>query len=400
MRKAALASLAGAGLIASMAIAGSASADPTDLNPAPFNGSGSDTTEVVMRALDAAIPNLASWDVTGGDWDTNGTAVAGCAFTTRTAGSGDGRRNLSNSSNLGDGCFQFARTSSRAVSQATAAVVGTYTAAQLPTPAVTVNQTPIALAEDGLTYVFRQGSSTPRDLTLGQLRAIYSCTFTGTVDGRLMSSPSIPNQPLIPTDASGSRADWLALVAQPTAGEVASDGGALPACIEDGPGDTGIPGGEYSEHNGNVLSNGRQIILHSLAQYIAQGRSSTGDLRGLSQLGYIDGNVPVEQLNSTAQILEPATASGAPVAFGDGAYFRLVFNNVVSGQAANPAVIDIFGERRGPDGVAGGGDADNTATAFTANRTQDIPVVNSGNATTGICNLDQIVRNNGFAPVC
>lgn len=406
MRKVILASIASAGLIASMAIAGAASADPTDLYPAPLNGSGSDTTEIVMNELDLVNPDLANWSVAGGAWDTNGPLVPGCEFTTRTLGSSDGRRNLANSVQLGDGCFEFARSSSRSISQATAPVAGTYTAAQLPATAVTQALVPIALAEDGLTYVFRAGSSTPRDLTLAQLRAIYACTFTGSVDGRNLASPTIPNLPLIPTDASGSRADWLSLMGQPTTGEVASDGGALPSCIQDGPGDSGVPGGEFAEHNGNVLGSSRQIILHSIAQYIAQGRSSTGDTRGFALLGYIDGNVPVQQLNSPLQDLNPTTVSDAdttapnePVANGDGAWFRLVYNNVPAGRADDADIVDVFGERQGPDNAAGGADQNNTGTSFASNPTQDIPVNNSG-AADGVCNQDLLILDNGFSPIC
>jgi hypothetical protein len=411
MRKVLVTALAGAGLVATVAFAAPATADPTDVYPAPLNGSGSDTTEIVMNELDAQNPDVGSWSVTGGNWDTNGSA-AGCEFTTRTLGSTDGRRNLANSVTLNDGCFQFARSSSRSISQATQAVAGTYAASQLPNPAVTVQLVPIALAQDGLTYVFRAGSSTPRDLTLGQLRAIYSCTFSGVVDGRNMGGTTIPNQPFIPTDASGSRADWLSLMGLPSSpagsgvSEVVSDGGSLPSCINDGPGDTGVPGGEYAEHNGNVLTGARQIILHSIAQYIAQGRSATGDTRGFAQLGYIDGNVPIQQLNSPLQDLNPATVTDADnvapneaVPNGDGAWFRTVYNNVVSGRADDADIVAVFGERQGPDNAAGGGDANDTASSLTAEPFQDFPIANSGDPD-GVCNQDLLILDNGFTPVC
>jgi hypothetical protein len=411
MRKVLVTSLAGIGLVTGVVLAAPAMADPTDVYPAPLNGSGSDTTEIVMNELDAVNPDLGNWSVTGGNWDTNGPA-AGCEFTTRTLGSTDGRRNLSNSVQLNDGCFQFARSSSRATSQATQAVAGTYTAAQLPNPAVTIQQVPIALAQDGLTYVFRAGSSTPRDLTLGQLRAIYSCTFTGSVDGRNLASGSIPNQPFIPTDASGSRADWLSLMGLPSSpagsgvSEVVSDGGTLPACLDDGPGDTGVPGGEFAEHNGNVLTGPRQIILHSIAQYIAQGRSATGDTRGFALLGYIDGNVPLQQLNSPLQDLNPSTVTDAdttppnePVPNGDGAYFRTVYNNVPSGRADDADIIAVFGERQGPDNAPGGGDANDTSSSLISEPLQDFPITNSGDPD-GVCNQDLLIQDNGFIPVC
>lgn len=356
-----------------LSLATPAAADPTD-GPATINGGGSDTTEVVMRALDARIPSLGSWDITGPAWDTNG-AGAGCAFTGRIAGSTDGRRALANSVSNGDGCFQFARSSSRSTSQPPA------TLSQLPyngTGTAAVAMLPITLAVDGLTYVFRAGSGTPRDLTLGQLRAIYSCQFTGTVDGRNMTSPTIPNQPLLPTNASGSRTDWMALMALPAGADVQSDGGALPGCLEDGPGNTGQAGGEFSEHNGNVLTNGRQVILHSIAQYIAQGRSASGDLRGQALLGYIGGNVPLQMLDDPAGSLGTGTASGSAVS--DGAYFRPVYNVVPAANINDAAITSVFGVRGGGTDASG----------------SDVPNRDSG----AICRLDDVIQNNGFLPVC
>lgn len=373
MKKTLVASTFTAGLMV-LSFASPAAADPTDVYPAALNGAGSDTTEIVMRTLDSQIGALGSWDISGGAWDTNGTPT-GCEFTGRIAGSTDGRRALANSVSNNDGCFQFARSSSRAISQAPANLSalpynGTGTA---------VPMLPITLAVDGLTYVFRTGSGTPRDLTLGQLRAIYSCTFSGSVDGRSMSSAAIPNKPLLPTDASGSRADWLSLMGLPSNGEVVSDGGTLPACLEDGPGDTGQAGGEFSEHNGNVLTNGRQIIPHSIAQYIAQGRSATGDLRGNALLGYINGNVPLAMYDNPAGVLTTTTASGSAIE--DGAYFREVYNIVPADKVNDPAITNVFGVRSG-----------GTDTAATGDR----PNNNSGI----ICNSDAVLIDSGFLPVC
>lgn len=376
MKKTFAATVAAAGLMA-LSFASPASADPTDVYPAPVNGAGSDTTEIVMKALDAAIPALGSWDVAGAvPWDTNGTA-AGCSIGGRILGSTGGRQALANSVSNGDGCFQFARSSSRSTGQVPATVGTDYTG----TGTASVPMLPITLGLDGLTYVYRAGSSTPRDLTLGQLRAIYSCTFSGVVDGRNMASATIPNQPLLPTDLSGSRGDWIALMGLPAGSEVASDGGALAPCVDDGPGDTGIPGGEYAEHNGNVLTNGRQIILHSIPQYVAQGRASTGDTRALAVLGYIGGNVPLQMYDNPAGTLNASTVSGSPVV--DGALFRSVYNMVPASQVNDPAITGVFGVRSGGTvaGSAGPG---------------DVPNPDSG----AICNNDAILISSGFVPVC
>lgn len=373
MKKTLVASTLAAGMLV-VGLAGPAAADPTDVYPATLNGSGSDTTEVVMRALDGVIGALGSWDIAGPAWDTNGTG-AGCAFTGRIAGSGDGRRALANSVSNNDGCFQFARSSSRATSQAPA------TLAALPysgTGTTAVPMLPITLGIDGLTYILRTGSSTPRDLTLGQLRGIYNCAFGTSVEGRFLGGASIPNQPLLPTDASGTRADWMALMQLTANADVASDGGTLPACIEDGPGDSGQAGGEFSEHNGTVLTNGRMIIPHSIAQYISQGRSATGDFRGNALLGYINGQVPLQMFDNPGGVLDPTTVSGSTIV--DGAYFRPVYNIVPAANVSDPTVVSVFGVRGGGSSAAG----------------SDVPDANSG----AICNQDAIVVSHGFIPVC
>ena len=92
MKKTLVASTICAGLMIAFS-AGPAAADPLDVaDPlVRLDGSGSDTTEVVMRALDAQIPNLGSWDISGPAWDSNGAANVGCEFVGRNAGSGAGR---------------------------------------------------------------------------------------------------------------------------------------------------------------------------------------------------------------------------------------------------------------------------------------------------------------------
>lgn len=373
--------LAASALMAGLVVMGTASpalADPAV--PAALNGSGSDTTELIMTALDDKIDALGSWSVTGTTpYDTNG-ADPGCSFNGRILGSTAGRTALANSVSNGDGCWEFARSSSRSTGQAPGSVAGGYTG----TGSSVVPMLPLTLGIDGLTYVFRAGASTPRDLTLGQLRTIYNCTFTGIVDGRSMSSPTIPNKPLIPTDQSGSRADWLAFMNLPTsptgsgASEVASDGGTLPACIEDGPGDAPGPGGEYAEHNGNVLTASRQIILHSIPQYLAQGTGLVPDSRGLSVLGFINGNNPLALFDNPAGVLNNATVNGSTIV--DGALFRPVFNIVPASQVSDPAVEAVFGVRGGGSSSSG----------------SDIPNSNSG----AICLEDALISNYGFTPVC
>ena len=130
-----------------------------------------------------------------------------------------------------------------------------------------------------------------------------------------------------------------------------------------------------------MLSNARQIILHSIPQYIAQGRASTGDTRALAVLGYIGGNVPLQMYDNPAGTLNASTVTGSPVV--DGALFRSVYNVVPASQVNDPAITGVFGVRSGGTvaGSAGPG---------------DVPTPDSG----AICNNDAILISSGFVPVC
>lgn len=390
MKKTFAASALTLGMLA-VPLGGTAFADPTDVYPAALNGAGSDTTEVVMRDLDFAIDDLGSWDATATrDFDTNGGAN-GCDFAGKIFGSGDGTKALANSLSNGDNCFQFARSSSRSVGVAPANIStvthktagsngsSTYAAGDTYTGTGTTLQDmlPITLGVDGLSYVFRVGSGTPRDLTLGQLRGLYNCQLTTTVDGRYLGGTTMPNQMLLPTDSSGTRKDWLTLMGYASnTREVSSDGGDLPTCLEDGPGDSSST--EFAEHHGNVLTNGRQIIMHGLGQYIAQGQSATGDFRGLALLGYINGNTPLQQYDNPAAALTPGTQNTDPIK--DGAWFRNVYNLVPSASWNNATIQGVFGVR------SGGSDA----------AASDTPNVDSGE----ICLNNSILIKDGFIPVC
>lgn len=167
-------------------------------------------------------------------------------------------------------------------------------------------------AGDRITYVRRALSGTLTTFTLNQLRAIYRCQTTGAVDGLPMSAPFVPRKPLLPGDGSQLRTAWLEIMGLPLDADVSSDGGTLPECIDDGPGDSSS---EYSENTGTVLSLPSQIIPHSVQSYIDQGRSSQGDIRGLSLLGAIgspDGDLGTPEAASLTCSALPLDEVGLP----------------------------------------------------------------------------------------
>jgi hypothetical protein len=439
-------------MIAAMALAGPASADPianqppgaTAINRA-LNGSGSVTTESVMYELTNVLSQLGSWGA--------GTATrlgvsepyqitTTCTVNARILGSGAGRTALANSVSNNDGCFQFARSSSRSTSATpgtvNSSILGS-TATYTGTGSTAVPLTPIAFAIDGLGYSFRTGSGTPRNLTLRELRTLYGggvdpttavapnlpyvqgpatnvlpvpCNFSGvSPDNRPLAAPSIPNQMLLPTNTSGSRGDWLSLMGLAASGQLyevfsdipvtnagddptsASSPRNIPAntrmlrtCVDDGPGTT--PATEFTEHDGRTLTNGRQIFPYSIAEWIAQGRGVDNigqqitDIRSLALIGYI---------------APPAIGTAQP---GSGAVPWQMYDNpagaLTPSTASNAATVDGAWFRTVynvvPTAIAGNADV---VAVFGTPGTGDIPTNNPL-----ICQQDNLIVQNGFLPIC
>ena len=327
----------GFGLATAVFGAGIAQADPTDQPPyRALQGSGSDTTENVMNALSDVVKDanghktIASYD----SLSTSGfkTRTDGCSYTgnptpasaylegARANGSGNGRKALADAVNPAKttfGCLDFARSSS---GSGTFGFASTY----------------IPFAKDAVAFAVTNTSVFPRTLTLVELKAIYTCQFTG-VDG----TPGGGYKALLPQAGSGTRSFWLGVVGltEPALGVT----GAYP-CVTDQT-DYGVRGGSkpIQEHLGNVVKN-NAIAPISIAQYIAQSEGAIPDSRGRAVLGaFSDGAGAVSNpmsLNTTYGTVGAANLN-APVT-------RDVYNVVptaaiTSGNAAyNQAAVDTF----------------------------------------------------------
>ncbi|MGW4649372.1 substrate-binding domain-containing protein [Kitasatospora sp. NPDC004289] len=284
---------AGLGLV--LGSTGTAQADPSG---APvyrqLAGVGSDTTQGVMNAMANDI-TLGGQKVVA-SYNALGTATiatkaaAACQSVARPNGSGAGRTALVNQLNLGNGCLDFARSSS------------------LNLAAVTPGLTYVPFAVDGVTYAVSSGSEVALDLSTADLHSIYSCD-----PGYVGTGPNWDIKPLLPQPGSGTRAFWLTVV-----GITESDISANKyPCVTDTKG-----GKKIEEHDGRVLDT-KSLVPFSIAQYIAQASSTIADIRGSAQLGNING-VPSVLLNSSA------------------AATRDVYNVIPTSQVANSPWKDVF----------------------------------------------------------
>ncbi|MEV4615951.1 substrate-binding domain-containing protein [Kitasatospora sp. NPDC049258] len=257
---------AGLGLL--VAGTGTAQADPAGLRP--LAGVGSDTTQGVMNALANTVTVngqkvLGSYDAVGSS-TINTKAAAACQGLSRPNGSGAGRSALLNELNKGNGCLDFARSSS------------------LNLAASTPGLTYVPFAVDGVTYAVSAGSSVPLDLTVADLHGIYTCD-----PGYVGTAPNYSIRPLLPQAGSGTRSFWEATVGITEADVAAGRYG----CISDTKG-----GKKIEEHDGRVLDTA-SLVPFSIAQYIAQSSGTLADIRGTAQLGNVNG-VPSVLLNTSA----------------------------------------------------------------------------------------------------
>jgi ABC-type phosphate transport system substrate-binding protein len=255
MKKAGLVLTAGVGLLTAGLVAGPALADPTG---APtyrqLAGVGSDTTQDVMNGLAEVVKDgsgnklIASYDATGSA-NIKTKNDANCTLA-RPNGSGAGRSALLNSLQAGNGCVDFARSSSLNIAASN--------------PSLTY----VPFAVDAVTYAVTHDSTIPRDLPLADLQEIYACRVPGIV-------------PLLPQSGSGTRSFWLAQMGL-TETQVQNS-----TCIKD------VKNGKVvQEHDGRALTSPNEIAPYSVAQYIAQSFGVIDDRRGDADLGAIDGKVP------------------------------------------------------------------------------------------------------------
>ncbi|MCB8906825.1 MULTISPECIES: substrate-binding domain-containing protein [unclassified Streptomyces] len=245
---------------------GLATADPA--GPPQFrqlSGVGSDTTQDVMNGLaDVVTVNgqkvIGSYDATGSANITTKSAATNPNCTiARPNGSGAGRSALLNSLQAGNGCLDFARSSSLSLGAAN--------------PGLTY----VPFAVDAVSYAITPGSAIPRKLTLADLKAIYHCdpAYVG-------AGPNYDMTVYLPQAGSGTRSFWQSQMGITEADVVA---GIYP-CIKDKKGTAPV-----QEHDGRVLDD-KSIVPFSIAQYQSQSSQTIADLRGRAILGTVDGLSP------------------------------------------------------------------------------------------------------------
>lgn len=260
----------GAASLALAAMLPAAQADPTG---APeyrdLAGVGSDTTQDVMNVIANAVTKngtkiLGSYDALPPDGSTtiSTKAAADCQNIPRPNGSSAGRDALVASLQAGDGCLQFARSSSSRGTK---------------TNAVPLAYIPFAL--DGVAFAVNSDGDVPKEMTKAELEAIYKCQNTSVV-------------PVLPQSGSGTRSYWLGRFGIT---ETQITDGTYPCLLPKADGGTGVP--YTQEHNGLSLKK-NEVQPYSIAVWQAQATAQRVDVRGKTVLGVLDGVAPTVINNS------------------------------------------------------------------------------------------------------
>ena len=261
-----VAAAVGVGLLGAGLAGSPASAEP---NGTPtyraLAGVGSDTTENVMNGLsDVVLINgekvIGSYNANGGGTITTKDPAVNpnCTFT-RPNGSTAGRNallaSLQANTGAGDGCLDFARSSSSRGSFAS-----------------TPDMVWVPFAVDAVTFSVRSDGNVPKQLTLAQVISIFKC-----------GSGSI--KPVLPQTGSGTRSFWLSTIGVTEADITA---GTYPCLTGAG---TAASRAYQQEHDGRALQKD-EIMPFSIAQWQSQATAVVTDVRGKAVLGLIDGKAP------------------------------------------------------------------------------------------------------------
>jgi len=321
MRKRNLLLAAGACLASLSLTMGTALADPPTGTFRDLAGTGSDTTQDVLNGLAGDITGVTGITIGGNkviaSYNATGTAsiqtkATGCSFT-RPAGSGQGVDALV--AHTADGCLQFARSSANDSASRTGA-----------------NLTYIPFAVDALGYVTRVGSGVPKALTVANLTTVYNCS--GPAGG---ANPTI--KPVLPHFGSGTRKFFLAQLGFTDAANFVSTAGHT--CIRDQ--SVTNPGVGVEENDGTELTDPKEVVPYSVAQFIAETRGiEVADRHGSTLLRNISGVAPV-QLNTDA-IMHRDVYNVVPNAqIGAGTETNQVFVGPTSLVCTNTDTIKRFG---------------------------------------------------------
>ena len=301
----------GVGLVGALAFTASpAMADP---NGTPtfrtLAGVGSDTTEGVMNGLsDLVVINnvkqIASYDAFGSA-QIQTKDNANCAMP-RPAGSGAGVTALVASLDAANGCLDFARSSSN-------------NASTFPGK----NLTYIPFAVDAVTYGVRSDSSISRKLTKAQLTTIYNCG-AGTA-----------YKPMLPQFGSGTRSFFLKSLGFTDAADFTSQ--ANHTCI----GQTDSTGNPLQENNGTLITDVKQVVPYSIAQYQSQTTAVVADIHGKIVLGQLDGVAPTVLNTSSTMVRDVYNV--VPTGKLTDATYQNVFVGPQSQVCANTNTIKKYG---------------------------------------------------------
>ncbi|WP_436523352.1 hypothetical protein [Actinoplanes sp. HUAS TT8] len=300
----------GMGLIAALAVTASpAQADPAgDPTYRVLAGVGSDTTEGVMNGLsdlvlDGTTKQIASYDAFGSQ--TIKTKATGCEIT-RPSGSGAGVTALVNSLDANNGCVDFARSSSN-------------NSASYPGK----NLTYIPFGVDAVTYAVRGDSNISRKLTKAQLTSIYNCSNTTLY------------KPLLPQFGSGTRSFFLKSLGFTDASTFTQT--ANHTCI----GEVDATNAPLQENNGTLLTDPKQIVPYSIAQYLSQTTAVVADVHGKSVLGQLDGIAPT--VLNTGSTMTRDVYNVVPTARIGAEPYASVFVGPTSKICSNTTTIKKFG---------------------------------------------------------
>lgn len=262
----------GVGLVGALAFTASpAQADPSG-SPTfrTLAGVGSDTTEGVLNGLSQVVTIggtkvIASYDAFG--TATIQTKDNAACIINRPAGSGAGVTALVASLDAANGCLDFARSSSN-------------NASSFPGK----NLTYIPFAVDAVTYGVRSDSSISRTLTKANLTTIYNCGAGANY------------KPLLPQFGSGTRSFFLKSLGFTDAADFTSQ--ANHTCI----GQVDATNNPLQENNGTLLTDPKQVVPYSIAQYLSQTTAVVPDVHGKVVLGQLDGVAPTVLNTSSTMV--------------------------------------------------------------------------------------------------
>ncbi|HEX6360857.1 hypothetical protein [Actinophytocola sp.] len=319
MRKRRFVLAVGALLAAAGLTTGTAGADPTGTPQyRGLAGVGSDTTEHVMNGLSEVVTINGTKVI--GSYDASGSATIttkdpattpGCTIN-RPSGSGNGVNALIASQQAGNGCVQFARSSSNS-------------SASFPGAGLTY----VPFATDAVSYAVRSDSAISKRLTIAQLQTIYNCAAGANY------------LPLLPQFGSGTRQFFLRELGFTDSADFTTQ----PAhnCVKQ----VDATGAPLLENTGTLLTDPKHIAPYSIAQYLSQINVVVPDVHGKTILGQINGVAPA--VLNTSSTMDRAVYNVIPTAQEGNAPYSTVFVGPGSLVCTNADTIKRYGFGTNPD---------------------------------------------------